>query len=395
MTENQILVSSDHHANWDALEKLFQIAKEKEIPFVINGDIIGDYNFEQLAGELNLKFPYEIQNEKLQKMLGEEIFEQYMLYSQIKQNGGDASFLLRQIPEYLQQETIAKIKGTISYIESQEFQNKIKNLNLEKKTEHIISNHKIQLKALYKLIVKFHAKDFAELIDKYKTKTYFLNGNHEPIYFQNLVKQFLKNKELLVDLNHTNGIQNANGITLAGISNVSALMPFLNQIFNSKELNKDFSHQRGIERPILFRNVTEENLINSKDHEKDFEWLKIMPKGKEEFDVFLTHGQVGIGAWRDTKQCNEMPTLHIAAMLSSLAKLTIDGHLHTTHQMKNPLNKETIRAVGNKAFLLTKNNDGEIQKELIEVDAEYDSRGKYNFSNHNLKELILNEVFNP
>lgn len=398
MTKNQILCSSDHHANWEALDKLYLIAKEKQIPFVINGDIIGDYNFEELKTNLDLKYPYEIENQILQKNLSNEIFEKYITYIQIKQNGGDPSFLLKQIPEHLQQNAINQLKEIITQIETKEFQNKIKQILKLNKFEPIESEHKIKIKSLYNIIIKFHAKKLAELIEKHQVKTYFLLGNHEPENFVNLTKQNLKpeNQHLLQNLGEINKIENANGINIAGVSNVRALMPFLHNIYNESELNKLFPHQLGQNRPILFKNVTSEHLQSSKEHTKDFDWIRIMENDNDknqELDIFFTHGQIGIGAWRDEKQCNEMPTLHVAAMLSELAKLTVDGHLHTTHQMKNPLNKETIRAVGNKAFILTKTKDNEIQKELLEVDAPYDTRGKINLEHLNIEKEILKEIF--
>jgi hypothetical protein len=328
MTKNQILTSSDHHANWDALEKLFQIAKEKEIPFVINGDIIGDYNFDDIKEELSLRYPSEI-------------------------FGND-------------------------------FQTEMKK-----------STNILKLKSLYQIIIKTHAEKLGKLIEKYNVETYFLLGNHEPENFVDLTISKMKNKDLLKDLGKIKRIKEVNGIRIAGIPNVSAIMHFIYEIYSDSEINKMFNHQTGKTRPIVFRNVTKENIELSKGHENDEDWIRIMNDEDHEnpdLDIFFTHGQVGTGAWRDDKICNEMPTLHASAKLSSISKLTIDGHLHTTHEMTNPLGKKTLRAVGNKGFLLTKNEYEEIEKELIEVDAEYDTRGKINLSHLNLEEEILNEM---
>ncbi|MDA3856041.1 MAG: metallophosphoesterase family protein [Candidatus Woesearchaeota archaeon] len=98
MNKNKLLVSSDHHANWEALEKLFEYAKINKIPFVINGDVIGDYNFEELAKSLDLKFPYEITNEKPNELLTSEEIQSYATYQQIAQAGGRIDLLLKQIP---------------------------------------------------------------------------------------------------------------------------------------------------------------------------------------------------------------------------------------------------------------------------------------------------------
>ncbi len=394
---NQILTSSDHHANWTALEELFKIAKDKNIPFVINGDIIGDYNFEQIKQELNLKFKDEINFEVLKENLSDELFEKYLTFTQIQQAGGDASRLLHQVPQHLRQDAINKLQNIINEIQTQEFQNKLQTIFQNNPTEHIISEHTIKLKSLYEIIVKLHAKKLAELINQYQVQTYFLLGNHEPINFVNLTKielQKTNTEHLIKDLGQINKIENANGIKIAGIPNVCALMPFLDSIYSKKELDKMFAHQRGQSRPILFGDI-KNKISQSNEHTKDFDWIRIMnnKNQSQEFDVFFTHGQVGRGAWRDDKYCNEMPTLHVAAMLSELSQITIDGHLHTTHEMTNDLEKPTLRAVGNKAFLLTKTENGKIEKELIEVDAEYDSRGKIDLRDLDLHNEILNQIF--
>lgn len=328
MTKNQILTSSDHHANWDALELLFKLAKEKQIPFIINGDVIGDYNFDEIKDELNLKYPYEIRD----------------------------------------------------------------NSKMDLEIELKVSLNIMRLKSLYQIIVKVHAKKLANLIDKYKVETYFLVGNHEPINFVDLVKKELQNKDLIKDLGQIEKIENVNGIRIAGISNVCAIMPFIDDIYKEEEINKMFSHQTGEDRPLLFGNINNEYLNNSLAHIMDKDWIRIMTHEDNKnpnLDVFFTHGQIGIGAWRDDKNASEMSTLHVAAVMSEMAKVTIDGHLHTTHEMINPLGKQTLRAVGNSGFILTKNESGEIKKELVTVDAEYDTRGKIDLSHLNLEKEIL------
>jgi hypothetical protein len=399
LTTNQILTSSDHHANWSALEELFKVAKNKNIPFVINGDIIGDYNFEEIKDELNLKFPNEISEQTLKQNLSNELFEEYLTYLQIQQVDGDLSRLLHKVPQHIQQDAIKKLNNIIEHIQTENFQKTLQKIFKNHPTEHIISEHKIKLKSLYQIIVKLHAKKLAELINKYKVQTYFLLGNHEPINFVSLTKHELlelnNNQILLKDLGQINKIENANGINIAGVPNVCALMPFLDEIYNKEELDKMFSHQRGQTRPILFGSI-KEKLKQSDEHTKDFDWIRIMGDNKDKIDkpdIFFTHGQVGRGAWRDDKYCNEMPTLHVAAMLSELSQITVDGHLHTTHEMTNDVGTKTLRAVGNKAFLLTKNKEGKIEKELIEVNAQYDSRGKIDLRDLDLHNEILKNIF--
>lgn len=393
-----ILCSSDHHANWECLENLFKVAKEKGVPFVINGDIVGDYNFEELKDSLGLKFPYEIENEVLISNLGKEVFEKYVTYMQIQQRGGDASFLLGSVPENLRDKAVEQIKSLVAEVESVEFQNRVSEVLKLNPTEHIVSENSLKLKSLYNVILKFHAKKLAELIDFFDVQVYFLLGNHEPQNFVSLVKLELESKSgLIEDLGSVNGVVDANGVRIAGVPNVYALMPFLHSIYSDKELDFMFSHQRGSERPMLFRNLSSESVRGS-SFESDFDWIRIAEGASVDelnLDVFFTHGQVGCGAWRADKFANEMPTLHVAAMLSEVSKITVDGHLHTTHEMKNPLDKDTIRAVGNRGFLIFKDSDGKVCRKLVEVDGEYDARGKLDFEKLeiDLHSEVLDDVF--
>ncbi len=402
MTFNQILTSSDHHANWKALEELFKIAKEKEIPFIINGDIIGDYNFEELAKKLNIKFSDEIINNELQNNLNKEEIEYLTIFQQLQQTGGNIEPFLKEIPNEHHEKIKQQLEKVINHIQSNKFQikyNQLKN-NILKDNNHIISENKLKLRALYRIIVKEHAFILANLIQKYNITTYFVLGNHEPEFFVDLVNKYLeeKNKHLFINLNKTTGIVEVNGINIVAISNVKALMPFLNSIYEEKELIRLFPHQMGKNREILFKNVNEKELNQElKKLKMDFDWLRIVNHNsfnENNIDIFFSHGQIGRGSWRKNKYANEMPTLKVAAYLSNLAKITVDGHLHTTNEMVNSLGKPTIRAVGNKAYLLTKNNEGEIEKELININTSYNPRGKIDFENfENLNKRIIKEIF--
>lgn len=55
--------------------------------------------------------------------------------------------------------------------------------------------------------------------------------------------------------------------------------------------------------------------------------------------------------------------------------MTVDAHLHTTHVMKNCLEKPSIRAVGNKAFLVEKDGGGKLSIEELDSLLPYDARG--------------------
>lgn len=370
MTKNTLLVSSDHHANWDCLDALFSEAKKRNIPFIINGDIVGDYHFDKIVKELNIKSPYEITGPIYEEILGIEGFNLFKTSKQIKNHSVDE--FLKQFPQEERAKTKEEIEKIIEQTKSKDFLKKIEIINSRiKDIESVISSHKINIKKLFDIIIEKHAKIFADMIDKYKVKTYFLNGNHEPIYFPDLVKKHLKNKEFFVDIGSEKGILNINGIKTCGVSNVNALMSYLNEIFTEKDLDNIFIHQRG-SREILYKNIKKEILHDSEKLNNDFDWIRIMGNKKSfEFDLFLSHGQIGEGAWRSDKKCPESPTLYVAGCLSELAKLTIDGHLHTTHEMKNILNKPTLRAVGNKGYIIHKTNNDELFYKLINTNTEY------------------------
>ena len=315
MANNKVLVSSDHHANWDALEKLFKVAQDKGIPFIINGDIVGDYNFEDLARKINL-----------------DIFE-----------------------------------GPINFID------------------------RGHLRKLFGRIVEIHCKKFAELIDNYGVKTYFLAGNHEPIFFADLVRFYLVNENLLINLNTSSNFEDVNGINIAGVSNVNAIMPFIYELFDDEEIDKIFGHQRA-PRKIIEEGVSKEKIVDD-SCEDDLDYIRLREdiEDDKELDLFFTHGQIGQGAWSNGNFANEMPTLFVAALLSDKSKITIDGHLHSSHEMVNSLGKKTIRAVGNEAYIISKDSGGLISHEKISVDAPYDKRGGLKFEKEEILKLITLE----
>ncbi len=289
---NKILISSDHHANWEVLEHWFKYADKNKLPFLIPGDVVGDYNFELIIGAKKLYLPQNFDEQKAKPL--QQIFEE---------------------------------------------------------------------------LVDYHAKKFASYIDKYKVKTYFLLGNHEPTYFNELVLKYLKNKELFTSLNSVKGIIDINGFKIAAISNTNHLMYFLNHIYSQSKLNEMFSHMRTQRQVVM--DFDPDKINSLEDPKDDFDWKRLNASNIKELDLFITHGQIGRGAWRKEKYASEVPTLLSAAKLSLKSKLTIDAHLHTSHKMRNCLGKPTLRAVGNKALLLEKDSDGQISFEDLETQIPY------------------------
>lgn len=395
--KNAIFCSSDHHANWKCLEGLFEIAKKKKVPFVINGDLIGDYNFEEIVRSLGLLFPYEVSALKVQNCLSNDEIEQISTYQFLEKNNMNFDCILNQVEESQKENVTNQLEDMVDFIESEDFQCKLEDIQefCEVESKPQISENKLKLRALYKIIVNEHAKLLATLIDKYKVETYFVLGNHEPFDFCSIVKKFLKNKELFFDLTSQKGICEVNGVKICAVSNVKALMPFLNHIYSEKELDSMFFHQRGQEREILFRNVNVESL-DEKKCENDIDFQRIVKNSEDicDLDVFFTHGQIGQGAWSKDRKANEMPTLHIAGILSNYAKITVDGHLHTSFEMQSPFSKPLIRAVGNKGYLIKKDSKTNLSYELLDVNFKYNNRGGLEFRDLEvLKKEILKEIF--
>jgi len=347
---NRILVTSDQHSNWDALEKIYLKAQELKTPLIINGDIIGDYGFDNFRQILNILYPQEILNYELKQALSKS-------------------------EKHLNQE------------EMNELYKKVAN---EKQDD--LLRHKTYGMKLFYLYVQTAAKKLANLITKYQVKTYFLLGNHEPLFFQELVFNFLEDKNLYIDLNKAQGIIDVSGFNICGISNTKALMPHLVNIFNEQELMTNFLHQLSPNRQVLVGEESEflDKIKWDNSYKQDFDWQRIIRTktdeeiiNNNELDIFITHGQIGTGKWRDDKTASQVPTLFSAAAIASQSKLCVDGHLHTSYEMKNCLNIPTIRAVGNKVYLISKDENKSLSWELIEVDANYDARGTEIFDDIN------------
>ena len=377
------ITSSDHHAHFDCLEEIFKVAKGKEIPFVCGGDIIGDYNFENIVHLLGYRMPSEIPGLILQRDMEKEDIQTYSEYQRLAQFGTTALDVIQKISSHqqLSDEMKEQITSLFKQIQEKQLETKVKEIIKKNATsiQTITSEMRIKLQLLFQIILEVHAQKLAELINKYQVTTYFLNGNHEPAQFPQLVKSLVNNKELFIDLGAEQGISNINGLSVAGVSNVNALMPHLHEIYLPQELDSLFIHQRARRAVVPFEPKREflDNEQTKKDLEQDFDWQRLNGSEIKNLDVFISHGQVGQGAWKDGKKANLMPTLLVAAKLSSLSKLTIDCHLHTTYEMKNSLGVNTIRAVGNKAYIVSREeSSGNLNTELIEFDTPYNARGE-------------------
>ena len=97
---NAFITSSDHHAHFDCLEEIFKTAKEKEIPFVCGGDIIGDYNFENIVHLLGYRMPNEIPSLILQRDMEKDDIQTYSEYQRLLQFGSTAQSVIEKISSH-------------------------------------------------------------------------------------------------------------------------------------------------------------------------------------------------------------------------------------------------------------------------------------------------------
>ena len=147
---NKVLITSDQHSNWEALEEIYKKANELKVPLIINGDIVGDYGFDNLRKILGILYPQEILNYELKQELSK----------------------------------------SDRHLEDNEIQSLYQKIAIDKQND--LLRHKNYNIKLFNLYIETIAKKLAILIDKYQVKTYFLLGNHEPIFFSQVVNKYLK-----------------------------------------------------------------------------------------------------------------------------------------------------------------------------------------------------------
>ncbi len=119
---NAFITSSDHHAHFECLDEIYKIAKEREIPFVCGGDIIGDYNFENISHLLGYRMPSEIPGLILKRDLSQEDINIYSQYQRFSQFGTTIEDVIQNISNHQQLTDVMKEQITSLFKEVQEKQ---------------------------------------------------------------------------------------------------------------------------------------------------------------------------------------------------------------------------------------------------------------------------------
>jgi predicted phosphodiesterase len=373
---NGAVVSSDVHGDYELISNSLELANSNNLAYVVNGDIVNDYAFKELANNMGYNFMSDMQNDYFSKNLSEIDLETIGLVQAAQQYGVDT--LLSQVPEEMKEQFQKGLEERLNYSQSEQFQKRIQGTYqsfISEKGDEIQENQ-LNLRALYEVFMDEEAKRFAEELNKYSNvKTVINLGNHENVLFVEQVRQYLTNQDQITNLTTLEGhykIEQNNGETLSlvGMTNCVHIMPYLNEVLAPEEMAQYYSHMDIDEiksKSILSGNIDIsklEDLVDIYSQDKDYQKTKINNEGNA--DVFITHGQVGV-----TGNMLEVPYFASALKLSLESQLTIEGHLHKKFDGKNAFGKDMIRAVGNDVAVISKDINGNVQHDWVNVSNSY------------------------
>jgi len=391
-----IVVGSDFHGG-SGLENLLKTASENNLTAVVNGDVVNDYAFMQVANNIGYKSQSEIVFDYLSENLSEREMQTYFFLQNLEQTGGKLEPFLNNIPESNHEEFKKSVEATIKYSQTEIFQKTIENTMKkfqEEKGEEVQENT-IKTRILYEIFMDAEAQNVANQINKYGTKVLFNKGNHENTLFVENVRKYLEKQENIVDLTQQKGlytIKQSNGqdMTLAGMTNSVQSMPYLNEIMHPDESNFFYSHMNIDEikeKAMLSGKVSVDDVEKLEELIKqDSDYNRLFENGETDLDLFLTHGQVGMPVFDNDKTGYEIPYHGVAAYLSNKANLTIEGHIHSWYNGKNSFDKDMIRPAGRYGAIVKKDEIGNLVKEKIELDSNY-TGGQNNEITYDLNQM--------
>ena len=245
---NGAVVSSDVHGDYKLISNSLEYANSNNLAYVVNGDIVNDDAFKELAHNLGIYSGQDMQLNYLQNNLSDTDLETLNLV-QAAQNYGIEG-ILSQIPDEMKEQFAKDLDKTLQYSQTELFQKRINKTMqdfVSEKGEEIQENQ-LKLRALYEVFMDEEAKRFAEELNKYSAVQTVINlGNHENSNFVEQVRQYLDNPNQITNLTTLTGhykIEQENGETLSmvGMTNCVHLMPHLNEILSPEELDQYYSH---------------------------------------------------------------------------------------------------------------------------------------------------------
>jgi len=393
-----ILTTSDLHGNYELISNSLKTANDENLAVLYNGDVVNDYGFKKLAHSMNIYSGQEIQLDYFASKLGEKDLQTYFVSKQLEQYSLDD--MLSQVPKEHQVDAKKSLEEVIQNSKTDLFKKKVEQVEqgfIEEKSQEAQLGS-LKLRALYEVFMDEEAKRFAEELNNYSEVSVLFNkGNHENAFFVDQVKQYLDNKEQIIDLTKVEGyttIKDSKGseTTIAGMTNCSQFMPYLSEIFAPDEISQIYSHMNVDEikkNSILFGDASTEDVKSRQsmiDLDEDYKRIKSGNLEKK-LDIFASHGQIGKPM---TKSGNayDVPYFASAAALSLEANLTLEGHIHNTYNGKNSFGKDMIRAAGNEAAIIKKDENGNLVTSWKKL-AESSNGGHSNEIPYDLKYLNL------
>lgn len=382
LKSNGLIAVSDIHGNYDSLRNVYSIAKEKDLSVIINGDAVNDYHFKEFANELGYRTQQDLFLEYASQRLDEKD-TQTLLFSQQYSQVQSLDPFLQQVPESQKSQAKKQLEDILSYADSGEFREKFEQTayGFKEEKEHEVIENQFGLNSLYHVFMEEEAKRLADEINNYDVETIFNLGNHEHAFFTKQVREYLNDPSKLVDATNHKGyisIEQDNGqeITLAGMTNCAQIMPYLQDVVFSEQEYQLLTHHMNIDdaryQTLLKGDVSQDELSSLEDKiRQDPDYHRIIQNQEKPLDIFLTHGQVG-KVMTNNNTGFDVPYLGVAAYFSNLADLTIEGHIHSKYDGKNSFGNDMIRVAGADATIISKNDEGLLEKEWITIDNSFD-----------------------
>lgn len=377
-----VIAISDTHGKVEPVTTALSYAEQNSLALAYNGDYVNDYHFTQYAQDLGLEFVDTMRMSHYQQHLNQKDLQAYSLYRTLSQVSLEE--LLHHQEDTNQKEYV---KELASYINQKEFSEKLTKVekDFQNQNKEKIVDNTLKLRALYEIVVDEQAKEFAQELNKYSNVQVLYNlGNHENVFFVEQVRQYLENKDQIVDVTNTQGhieLSQSNGehLTLGGMTNCLHSMPYLQEIYGPEELSYLLQHMypsSQVQQELLAQGKYSGNLSSLEEKIKqDEEFQRITARGVEDLDIFLSHGQIG-KVEMESREGFDVPYSLTAAYLSSKSQLTLEGHIHDNYSGINSFGTPMKRAAGNQAVVVSKQSDGSLETQDIVVDDTFDGNHK-------------------
>ena len=394
---NGFIAGSDFHGKYSTINNLYSIAQSRNLDVVLNGDVVNDYEFKEFANALGYKSANDIFVEYAQTNLSEKDYSALILMRNLQQTGGSLEPFLQQVPDQYKAQAKQQLESIIQEIQSDEVLGKRIEKTIEKfndeKQEEVIYNT-VRLNALYHVFMDKEAKKLAETINDYGITTHFNLGNHENAYFVSNVRKYLDDPSKIIDVTNHEGyitINQDNGqqLTLAGMTNCVMPMNYLPEVVGSPEEYQILTSHMSVD------SIKEQSLMQGFRSKEELESLEsIIEKDTDKqrigdgngLDVFITHGQIGKVYLDENREGFDVPYMGVAAYFSNKASLTIEGHIHSKYDGKNSFGNDMIRASGEDAAIIYKDELGNLQKDWVMIDDTFDGN-HHNPIDYNIDEM--------